>query len=84
MAKSNDYYSLFRTYNITKKEWGLNGGTVIYAFCESISSIRDYDFTQEKQFSYENITVNEALKHIAKIALWKSWQCFARLIRIQR
>jgi fido (protein-threonine AMPylation protein) len=68
-----DYAGEIRTYNITKKEWGLNGDTVIYASCESIRSTLDYDFTQEKQFSYENITVNEAVKHIAKFAsgIWQ-------------
>lgn len=39
----------FRTYNITKKEWVLNGNTVIYASWESIRDTLDYDF------SYENI-----------------------------
>jgi fido (protein-threonine AMPylation protein) len=68
-----DHAGEIRTYNITKKEWVLNGDTVIYASCESIRSTLDYDFTQEKQFSYENITVNEAVKHIAKFAsgIWQ-------------
>ena len=54
-----------RTYNITKREWVLEGNTVIYASYSSIRDTLDYDFAQEKQFSYANITLAEAIKHIA-------------------
>lgn len=62
-----------RTYNITKKEWVLNGDTVLYASCGSIRDTLDYDFAQEKQFSYENIAVSDAVKHIVKFAsgIWQ-------------
>ena len=40
-----------RDYNITKKEWVLNGDTVLYASADSIRETLDYDFTQEKNFS---------------------------------
>lgn len=59
-----DHAGQIRTYNITKKEWVLNGDTVLYASCDSIRSTLDYDFLQEKQFSYENIAVSDAVKHI--------------------
>ena len=55
----------FRTYNITKKEWVLNGDTVTYSAFESIKDTLDYDFAQEKQFSYEGLSVEEAIKHIS-------------------
>ncbi len=63
----------FRTYNITKKEWVLNGDTVIYSSYSSIRETLDYDFAQEKQFSYEKISVPEAVRHIAKFAsgIWQ-------------
>ena len=62
-----------RTYNITKKEWVLNGDTVTYASYDSIPATLDYDFNQEKQFSYSGLSVEEALKHIAKFTsgIWQ-------------
>ena len=40
-----------RQYNISKKEWILNGETVIYADFNSIRDTLDYDFATEKQVS---------------------------------
>ena len=62
-----------RQYNITKKEWVLNGDTVIYADWNSIRETLDYDFSTEKQFSYEGLSVDEAVKHLAKFAsdIWQ-------------
>lgn len=62
-----------RTYNITKKEWILNGETVIYAPFDSITSTLDYDFKTEKEFSYEGLSVSDSVKHIAKFAsdIWQ-------------
>ena len=55
-----------RQYNITKKEWVLNGDTVTYADWSSIKDTLDYDFATEKQFSYEGLSVDAAVKHLAK------------------
>ena len=62
-----------RQYNITKKEWALNGDTVIYADWNSIKDTLDYDFATEKQFSYEGLSVDAAVKHLAKFAsdIWQ-------------
>lgn len=62
-----------RQYNITKKEWILNGDTVIYADWNSVKETLDYDFSTEKQFSYEGLSVDEAVKHLAKFAsdIWQ-------------
>lgn len=63
----------FRTCNITKSEWILSGDTVTYASWESIRDTLDYDFSQEKQFSYEKISVPESIRHMAKFAsgIWQ-------------
>ncbi len=55
----------YRTYNITKKEWVLNGNTVFYASFDSIRDTLDYDFNQEKEFSYAGLDATQAMKHIA-------------------
>ena len=62
-----------RQYNITKKEWVLNGDTVTYADWNSIKETLDYDFSTEKQFSYEELSVDAAVKHLAKFAsdIWQ-------------
>lgn len=62
-----------RQYNITKKEWVLNGDTVTYADWNSIKETLDYDFSTEKQFSYEGLSVDAAVKHLAKFAsdIWQ-------------
>lgn len=62
-----------RTYNITKKEWILKGDTVLYASFDSINDTLDYDFNIEKEFSYEGLSANEAVKHIAKFTagIWQ-------------
>lgn len=62
-----------RTYNITKKEWVLKGDTVLYASFGSIKDTLDYDFGIEKDFSYEGLSADEAVKHIAKFTadIWQ-------------
>ncbi len=62
-----------RQYNITKKEWVLKGDTVTYAAWNSIKDTLDYDFAAEKQFSYEGLSVDASVKHLAKFAsdIWQ-------------
>lgn len=59
----------FRTYNITKKEWVLNGKSVIYASYESLRDTMDYDFNTERSFSYVGLTLREAVRHILNLHL---------------
>ena len=63
----------YRTYNITKKEWVLNEETVLYASADSIQATLDYDFGQEKRFSYEGLSAEEAVRHISKFTS-EIWQ----------
>lgn len=62
-----------RDYNITKKEWVLKGDTVTYAPWNSIRETLDYDFSTEKRFSYEGLSVEAAVKHLAKFTsdIWQ-------------
>ena len=62
-----------RQYNITKKEWVLGGDTVTYADWNSIRDTLDYDFATEKKFSYEGLSVDAAVKHLAKFTsnIWQ-------------
>lgn len=62
-----------RQYNITKKEWVLKGDTVTYAAWNSIKDTLHYDFATEKQFSYEGLSIEHCVKHLAKFAsdIWQ-------------
>ena len=68
-----DHAGQMRPYNITKKEWVLNGNTVIYASWNSIKDTLDYDFQTEKQFSYQGLSMSETVKHLAKFTsdIWQ-------------
>lgn len=68
-----DHAGTFRKYNITKKEWVLNGDTVLYASFDSLSEKLQYDFEREKQFSYVGLSVEDAVRHIAKFTsdIWQ-------------
>lgn len=62
-----------RDYNITKKEWVLNGGTVIYGNAGELRATLDYDFSEERKFSYKNLTMNEVIQHLA-VFVSRLWQ----------
>jgi len=68
-----DHAGQFRTYNISKKEWVLNGNTVTYASWNTINETLEYDFKQEKAFSYEGLSMQDAVKHLAKFTsdIWQ-------------
>ena len=51
-------------YNITKQEWVLNGETVLYGSAESLKATLEYDFEQEKKFSYKGLSQQEVIEHI--------------------
>ena len=54
-----------RDYNITKKEWVLNGATVLYGSATELRATLDYDFSEEKKFSYKNLTMDDIIHHLA-------------------
>ena len=68
-----DHAGMIRPYNITKQEWVLHGQTVLYASADSIRATLDYDFQMEKQFSYQGLSLQESVKHLAKFTsdLWQ-------------
>lgn len=62
-----------RDYNITKDEWVLGGKTVYYASADTISDTLDYDMRQERQFSYANMNIDDAIHHLTRFCanLWQ-------------
>lgn len=62
-----------RDYNITKKEWVLGGATVLYGSASELRATLDYDFSEEKQFSYKNLSMEEIIRHLA-VFVSRLWQ----------
>lgn len=63
----------FRSYNITKKEWILDGETVIYGSATQLDRTLEYDFEQERSFVYDNLSMEEIIHHLA-IFVSRLWQ----------
>jgi len=62
-----------RDYNITKREWVLDGATVMYGSASELRATFEYDFSQEKDFSYKGLSMDEILHHIA-VFISRLWQ----------
>ena len=62
-----------RDYNITKKEWVLNGATVLYGSASELRATLDYDFAEEKMFSYKNLSMEDIIHHLA-LFVSRLWQ----------
>ncbi len=62
-----------RDYNITKKEWVLNGATVMYGSASELRATLEYDLSQEKDFSYKGLSMDEIIHHLAVFisGLWQ-------------
>lgn len=55
----------YRTYNISKKEWVLDGDSVFYTDADMIEQTLEYDFKMEKNYNYSKIPKGDAVNHIA-------------------
>ena len=65
-----------RDYDISKREWVLDGDTVMYGAAFELKMALDYDFEQERNFSYKNLSIDEIVKHIA-FFVSRLWQIHA-------
>ena len=68
-----DHAGKIRDYNITKKEWVLNGATVIYGSASELRKTLEYDFMQEKHYSYKGLSMDEIIHHLA-VFVANLWQ----------
>ena len=62
-----------RDYNITKKEWVLDGATVMYGSASELRATLEYNFSQEKDFSYKSLSMDEIIHHLA-VFISRLWQ----------
>ena len=63
----------YREYNFTKKEWILNDDTVTYSSYENIKETIEYDFNQEKNFSYKDLSLDDSISHLSRF-ISNIWQ----------
>ena len=62
-----------RDYNISKKEWVLDGASVMYGGAAEIRETLEYDFQMEREFSYANLSMSEIISHLARF-ISRLWQ----------
>lgn len=67
------FAGIYRDYNISKKELVLKGESVRYEHAPLILPTLKYEFEQEENFSYENLTMDEMVKHISRF-IANIWQ----------
>ncbi|WP_294567816.1 Fic family protein [uncultured Succinatimonas sp.] len=62
-----------RDYNITKKEWGGRGDTVLYVSAPDIKASIEYDLDKEKKFKFSGLSLRDIANHIARFTadLWQ-------------
>ena len=63
-----------RPYDISKKEWVLNGDTVLYGRAADIMMALRYDIQQEKDFNYKGLSIDDTINHIVDFValLWQN------------
>ena len=64
---------MIRDYNITKKEWVLDGATVLYGSASELRATLEYDLSQEKAYSYKGLSMDEVIRHLA-VFVSRLWQ----------
>ncbi len=65
-----------RTYNFSKKEWVLDGASVMYGDYRELADTLEYDFAMEKQFNYSKLSMDEIINHLA-VFVSNLWQIHA-------
>ena len=58
---------------LEKKEWILNDDTVTYSSYENLKETIEYDFDQEKNFSYKDLILDESISHLSRF-ISNIWQ----------
>ena len=62
-----------RDYNFIKREWVLDGRSVIYGDYHELQTTLEYDFELERKFRYSNLSMDEIIDHLATFVsnLWQ-------------
>ena len=62
-----------RDYNISKKEWVLDGASVMYGGAMELRETLEYDFRTEQEFCYADLSMSEIIRHLARF-ISRLWQ----------
>lgn len=62
-----------RDFNIAKKEWVLDGETVLYGTASELMNALKYDLLEEQKFSYKGLSMDEIIQHFA-LFISRLWQ----------
>ncbi len=62
-----------RRVNLSKKEWILDGDSVIYGDFRELEKTLQYDLELEKKFIYKGLSIDEIIEHLA-IFIANLWQ----------
>ena len=62
-----------RDYNFIKKEWVLDGRSVIYGDYHELKNTLEYDFETERNFKYADLSEDKVIEHLATFVsnLWQ-------------
>ena len=62
-----------RDYNFAKREWVLDGRSVVYGDFKELQATLEYDFEIERKFRYAGLSINEVIDHLATFVanLWQ-------------
>ena len=62
-----------RGYNFSKKEWVLDGASVVYGDYRDLEMTLQYDFEQERRFNYARLSMDQTIEHLA-LFIANLWQ----------
>ena len=65
-----------RDYNFIKREWVLDGRSVVYGDYHELQSTLEYDFESERKFRYSGLSMDEIIDHLATF-ISNLWQIHA-------
>lgn len=71
-----DHAGKLRNFNFAKKEWVLDGESVIYGDYRELQSTLEYDFEVERNFQYTGLSIDETINHLATF-ISNLWQIHA-------
>lgn len=63
-----------RHYDISKKEWVLQGDTILYGRADDIMEALKFDISEERQFKYRGLSVSQMIEHIVDFTamIWQN------------
>lgn len=60
-----EFAGKLRDYDILKREWALDGDSILYAAWDDLQDALNYDFERERDFNYKGLNEDEIIKHIS-------------------